>query len=463
MFIFKQDKITSYFKKTTSSSVLAVYRIGFGLIMLYSILRFWNKGWIKSIYLEPKFHFKYYGFEWVQALGEWTYALFFLSIIFCLFITIGFKYKFSIIGFFLTFTYIELIDKTTYLNHYYFISILSFLLVFLPANAKFSIDNLLRKKSYTHIPLWTIDVIKLLLIIVYLFAGIAKINSDWLLNAMPLSIWLKSKYDIFILGDLLQKAWVHYLFSWGGMLYDITIPFLLLWKRTRFIAFCFVVIFHALTAILFPIGMFPYIMIFSSIIFFNSNFHDKIISIIKRPLIKGNIYLNIINHKLDEKKLVFKMYNEKIIIFIISIFFIIQILIPFRYMLYDGELFWTEQGYRFSWRVMLIEKMGYTTFTITDNNSNKKIVVNNQDFLTPLQEKQMSFQPDFILEYAHFLGDYYKSKGFSKPVVTAESYVTLNGRPSQEFIDNKINLYLQNESFKNKSWILPLNDEIKGF
>ena len=143
-------------------------------------------------------------------------------------------------------------DKTTYLNHYYFVSILSFLMIFLPAHTYFSVDanrNELIRKEY--VPKWTIDSIKLLLGIVYFYAGLAKLNSDWLVKAMPLKIWLPSKFDIPFLGDLLQAEWVHYAFSWSGAIYDLSIPFLLLYRRTRTYAFVFVVIFHVLTRILF--------------------------------------------------------------------------------------------------------------------------------------------------------------------------------------------------------------------
>jgi hypothetical protein len=126
-------------------------------------------------------------------------------------------------------------------------------------------------------------------------------------------------------------------------------------------------------------------------------------------------------------------------------------------------LFWTEEGYRFSWRVMLMEKMGYTTFKIVDGNTGKGFVVNNSDFLTTLQEKQMSFQPDFILESAHFLGDHFKNQGYKNVQVYAESYVALNGRLSQLYIDKTVDLYQIDESFQPKDWILPFKDDIKGF
>ena len=443
-----------YFKKYTDAQPLSVFRIFFGLMMFISIIRFWSKGWIKTLYLEPKFHFSYYGFDWVKPLGEFTYILFIICGLSALFVSIGFKYRFSIITFFLSFTYIELMDKTTYLNHYYFISILSFLMIFLPADKFFSVDNLKRKNYFAKIPKWTIDCIKILISIVYIYAGLAKINSDWLLKAMPLKIWLPSKYDIPIIGDyLLQQEWVHYLMSWSGMIYDLSIPFLLLYKKTRVFAFILVIIFHLFTAVLFPIGMFPYIMIVASLIFFDSKFHNKIIHLIKltlSPLKKYNI----------EKVEKFKYFNSKLITSIVMIFLIIQIIFPFRFVLYPGNLFWNEEGYRFSWRVMLMEKMGYTTFKIVDGVSNKYFYVDNKDFLTPFQEKQMSFQPDFIIEYAHFLGHHFTLQGHKNIEVYADSFVALNGRRSKRFIDPNINLMKEKRSLKHYSWIIPFKNEI---
>jgi len=450
--------LNTYLNKTKDVSPLVIFRIGFGIMMCYGVIRFWLKGWIETIYIQPNFHFSYFGFEWVKPLGNFTYILFIICGLATIFIALGFKYRIAIITFFLSFTYIELMDKTIYLNHYYFISMMSFLMIFLPLNASFSLDSYLQKKSYNLVPNWTIDTIKIMLTIVYLYAGLAKINSDWLLKAMPLKIWLPSKYDLPFLGEnLMQQNWFYYAMSWSGMFYDLLIPFLLFYKRTRIFAFILVVFFHVFTRVLFPIGMFPYVMIISTLIFFDSNFHKKIISILRITIhrllkLKNEIVINE----------VYPLLNRKISLTIVFLFLSVQLLFPFRYLTYPGELFWTEEGYRFSWRVMLIEKMGYTNFKIVDAETNNYFYVDNQDFLTPLQEKQMSFQPDFILEYAHYLGDHFKKQGHKNIQVFAESYVALNGRLSQPFIDKSIDLYKEKESWKHKNWILPLNDEIKG-
>jgi hypothetical protein len=455
------NSIANYFNKQSSAAPLAVFRMFFGFLMFISLVRFWSKGWIESLYIEPSFHFSYYGFEWVKPVGLYTYAFFIICGISAFFVAIGYKYRLSILIFFLSFTYIELMDKTTYLNHYYFVSLVSFIMLFIPCNAMFSIDAISIRKSYKTVPKWTIDSLKLMLGIVYFYAGITKINSDWLLNAMPLKLWLKSKYDLPFIGHtLMQQEWFHFFMSWGGMFYDISIPFLLLFRKTRSLAFVLVVAFHITTRVLFPIGMFPYIMILSTIIFFDSNVHYKIIHFTIK-------ILEFFKMKTDNLKLSFSQVNHYKVwntsLLIIVVFMTIQIIIPLRSLLYPGELFWNEQGYRFSWRVMLMEKKGNSVFKIVNSKTNSFFYVNNDDFLTPVQQKQMSFQPDMILEYGHYLGNHFKSQGHQNVAVFVESYVSLNGRLSQQFIDPSANLMELKDSFKHKFWIKPLNDEIKGF
>ena len=449
--------IKKYLNKTQDSSSLAIFRLGFGFLMLFSIIRIWNQGWIKELYIDPSFHFSYYGFEWIKPIGDYTYLIFIICGISSFFVAVGYKYRISIILLFLSFTYAELMDKTTYLNHYYLVSLISFLMIFFPANASFSVDNIINKKSYRLIPKWNVDALKLMICIVYFYAGIAKINTDWLIEAQPLKIWLTSKYDLPIVGSsLFQMEWVHILFSWSGMLYDLFIAFILLYRKTRPFGFFLVITFHIMTAILFPaIGMFPYIMITSSLIFLEPETHKKILDKIFK------LFKNFFN-----KVSITDNYNYKwanLSQTLLLVFFVIQLVFPFRYFLYPGELFWNEQGYRFSWRVMLIEKKGFTEFKIVDSETSESFYVINSNFLTEFQERQMSFQPDFILEYAHYLGDYYNENGYKDVEVYAESFVTLNGRTSKRFIDSSVDLMKEKRGFSNKTWITNLDDEIKGF
>ncbi len=451
--------IKKYFNSYSESTTLAYFRLAFGFMMLFSLVRFASYNWIEEFYIKPQFHFTYYGFGWVKPIGNYIYLLFLIAAIAAFFVAIGYKYRIAIVTFFLSFTYIELIDKTTYLNHYYFVSVISFVLIFLPANASFSIDAFKNTKiAFQKIPSWNIDILKLLLGIVYFYAGLAKINTDWLIDAMPLKIWLPNNSELSFIGSFLNENWVHYAFSWMGMVYDLSIVFLLLYKPTRIFAFILVVVFHILTRILFPIGVFPYIMIISTLIFFDASFHKKCLSYLAK-------LFSIDAKRFENGKIKTQEYNisNNVKLTFIGLFIAFQLLFPFRYFLYKNELFWTEEGFRFSWRVMIMEKAGYTQFIVKDKISKKEIRINNSLFLTTFQEKQMSFQPDFILEYSHYLYAYYKNQGIKEPEVYVESYVALNGRLSQKYINPKINLAKEYESFQPKTWILPFNDKITGF
>lgn len=448
-----------YLYDPVEAAPLAVFRILFGIMMFFGLLRFWHYGWIESFYLEPQFHFSYYGFEWVKPLGPFTYILFILCALAALGVALGYFYRLSIIVFFLSFTYIELMDKTTYLNHYYFISVLSFFMMFLPAASYFSLDAYLKpRKAFQFIPAWTINGIKLLLCMVYFYAGLAKLNSDWLWEALPLKIWLPAKTGLPLIGDLLAKEWMHYIFSWAGAIFDLFIPFLLLIRKTRLYAFELLVTFHVLTWVLFPIGMFPFIMIISSLIFFDSSLHKHFLETVSRLIRLPAGFFNNNRGWLPKRN-----WLTSLCIGTLVLFYSVQLLFPWRYLLYPGELFWTEEGYRFSWRVMLMEKSGYAQFKVVNKKTGQWVYVDNSKFLTPFQEKQMAFQPDFILEFAHFLEEYYEEEGVEEVGVYVDSQVALNGRLSQPYIDPDTDLTREKESFKHKKWVLPLHGTIKGF
>lgn len=444
---------TSWFKNITKKIVsdqvsiapLVTFRILFGSILLLGTIRFMLSGWVEKLYLEPKFFFKFYGFEWINPLDQTgMYILMALIIASAAFVMLGLFYRIASIILFLSFTYLELIDATNYLNHYYLVILLAFLMIFLPANRNFSLD-VWRNPSLkvTLVPAWTINVLILQLTIVYTFAGIAKLNEDWLLRAMPLAIWLPEHKDVPLIGYLFNFKWTAFAFSWMGAFYDLTIAYFLLFKKTRIWAYCTVIIFHTLTGILFNIGLFPVIMIFSTLIFFPAAFHEKWLTKLA--------YKNNSTILLNDKQHYFNFLKP-----LLGVYFVLQILLPIRHVFYPGNILWTEEAYRFSWRVMLVEKSGHTVFTIEDKAQNKKTEIINGKYLTQFQEKQMSIQPDFILQFAHFLKKEYETKhGLKDPVITVDAHVALNGRTSQRLIDPSVNLAEIHDSFAPKQWLLP--------
>ena len=437
-----------------SIAPLAIFRIFFGAVMLVSIGRFvWN-GWVAELYLKPSFHFSYYGFEWVQAFGPWgMYGLFILMALSALLVMLGLFYRLGAIAFFLSFTYVELIDKTYYLNHYYFISLVSFILIALPAHRYLSLDVLRNPALKTlQVPAWTLNLIRAQLGIVYLSAGISKLNPDWLFRAMPMRTWLSAHIHWPVIGPLLAKPWVAFAGSWFGALYDLSIVFIFMIRRLRWFGYALVVVFHGLTAILFQIGMFPYIMIGATLVFFSPEFHDRLIRNITK-------WTHLAKHRVSRPKTgtslsPAKTWKKGMPAFF-AVFILFQVIWPWRFLAYPGNLFWTFEGYRFSWRVMLTEKSGTAFFQVKDPETGQKVHISTNDYLTGFQEKIMATQPGMILEFAHHLADIYQSRGIANPIVTVDSYVALNGRGSRRFIDPNVNLAACERGFHHKKWILP--------
>jgi Vitamin K-dependent gamma-carboxylase len=445
------QRLWGHLQQPIPIAALITFRILFGGMLFASIIRFWLKGWITELYVKPAFFFTYQGFDWVQPWGyTGMHLLFGLMALAALLITLGLFYRAASILFFLSFTYVELIDSTNYLNHYYFISLISFLLIWLPANRYCALDVRLNPKlQQALVPRWVIGIIRLQLALVYLFAGIAKLHPDWLLEALPMKIWLPAKSHLPLIGPFLYEPWVAYLFSWFGALYDLGIVFFLLYRKTRPVAYLFVLGFHLATAVFFPgIGLFPYVMIVSSLIFFSAPFHQRLLTFIA-SLGKARV------GRQHDARVGDRPVATRLLTALVGIYFLFQLLIPFRYLLYPGHLFWNEEGFRFSWRVMLMEKSGNAFFYIKEPATGKSYEVDNREHLTPLQEKMMSTQPDMILRYAHHLEKVYARRGIRQPAVYAECYVALNGQRSRLFIDPTVNLARQPLSWHHYTWVLP--------
>lgn len=434
----------------TSIAPLVVFRIIFGLMMFVSTVRFWAKGWIESLFIKPDNFFHYYGFEWVKPMGEvGMYTVFVLLLISSLFIALGLFYRWASITYFLLFTYVELIDITNYLNHYYFISLVAFIMCLLPAHRSFSID-VWRKPNLALqlVPNCAVALLKFQLGVVYFFAGVAKLNYDWLFEAMPMSIWLQAETHWPIIGHLFTEKWLAYTFSWMGCIFDLTVAFFLLSKRYRPFAYFALVVFHVVTGLMFPIGMFPWIMILATLIFFSTEFHQKILELLRWVLKISE------SNSIEYNSLFLHGFKKRVLTGFLLLYVFFQIVFPFRYLLYPGNLFWTEQGFRFSWRVMLMEKAGTAFFYVTDPQTGKRGEVDNSQFLTTTQEKMMATQPDLILQYAHIIKQEVESRGLKNPIINAEVYVTLNGSRSRLFIDPKVNLAGLEDGLKHKDWIL---------
>ena len=440
-------------RSPVDSAWLAAFRVLFGLTLLTSTLRFLAYGWIDQLFVAPQFHFKDWGYSWVKVppSGELQALVWILSAL-CVCVSLGLLFRVAAFGLFLGFTYLQLLDVTTYLNHYYLASLLALLLACSPAGQTWSLDALFRPRILRGtVPTAWLYLFRFQVAIVYTFAGLAKAHGDWLLHAEPLRIWLLSRADTPLIGPLLARDWAAPVMSWAGFLFDTGIPWLLMVPRLRPFAYLLVIAFHTLTGLLFPIGMFPVIMVLSALLFFSPSWPRKLWA--RLPMRrrargpKANHLPSVTPNPSDHRyRLGFALG---------AAYCLFQLLFPLRFLAYGGSVRWHEQGMRFSWRVMVREKNGSITFVVRAPGAGRTLYVAPHQYLTRLQEREMSSQPDLILQLAHRIRDDYRAKGFGPVEVRADTWVSLNGRPIHRLIDPNVDLSQIEDGLGKANWIMP--------
>jgi len=366
-------------------------------------------------------------------------------------IVFGLAYRVATVAYFLTFTYVELSDVTNYLNHYYLQSLLALVLCFLPLHRAYSLDARffpsLRVASF---PAWMTWLLRAQIAIVYFYAAIAKATPDWLLHGQPLQIWLHSRTDLPLAGWLFDHEGVPLAMSWAGFLYDLTIPAFLLHRRTRPFAYGVVLVFHTMTKLLFPIGMFPVIMTTATLVFFDHDWPRKLASWAHRMAGRAEP-----GEPAPSGARGVALSAPRWALGLAALWCVLHAVMPLRTFAYGGNVLWHEQGMRWSWRVMAREKNGSVGFRVHARGWAHDQRVSPSRYLTSVQEREMSVQPDLILQLAHAIAEEHRARGLEDVEVRVDAFCSLNGRPMARLIDPDVDLAAVEEGLMPAPWILP--------
>jgi vitamin K-dependent gamma-carboxylase len=444
---------------------LAAFRILYGVTLCISMLRFIGYGWVDRLFVAPSFHFKYWGFGWVAPLpGPYMHALFWALAGLALAIALGLWFRWAALAFALGLSYVQLIDVSTYLNHYYLAALLAWLLAASPAARLWSLDAWrLRTRSLRsgvdpragQVAAGWLYLFRFQVGLVYVFAGLAKAQSDWLVYAQPLRIWLGAKTELPVLGPLLTIDGVPLLMSWAGFLFDTTIVLWLSFARTRRFAYAVLVVFHIVTRVLLPIGMFPVIMTASALVFFPPSWPRPWVSRLRSWVGGRDAGLRLALEPACNEVLPPASRSGKLGALLGIGYCLVQLALPLRFLAYGGNVLWHEQGMRLSWRVMLRAKGGNTTFLVRDTRTGRRWEINPREYLTEMQQSEMSSQPDLIAQLARHIHRDLEQRGLGPVEVRADARASLNGRRSQPLLDARVDLASVDDSPWPANWVLP--------
>lgn len=405
---------------------LIAFRFAFGVLMAIGAARFLALGWVDAILVEPPLHFHYLGFEWVRPWpAPWMHVHVAAMGVAALLMALGRWPRLMAAIFAVLFTYAELISKAAYLNHYYLVSLLAVLLACLRLDRP--------------VPVGAYWLLRAQVGVVYVFAGLAKLDADWLLRAEPLMTWMQAHGDVPLVGPLLITPAAAYAMSWGGALFDLLVVPGLLWRRTRRVVYGIAVGFHGAIWLLFPVGLFSFVMLVSATVFFAPGW--------PRPWLRAA-------PPTGAPRAVGKGAFA-----LAGLWIGLQIVLPLRWVVHPGAVNWHEQGYRFAWRVMLTEKTGQLEYRICSDRLDPCARVRPGPELTPLQRKMLVTQPDMIRAYAALLAARYAAQGHADVQVFADSWASLNGRPAQRYVRPDVELSTLSSWAGPARWIVPLRSE----
>ena len=414
-------KLAKLFFNPIDNAQLILFRIIYGILITIEAWGAIATGWVRRTLIEPQFTFNFIDFPFLQPLeGNGMIYYFLLMGCFGLMVTLGFRYRLAIISYSIMWAGVYFMQKTSYNNHYYLMLVFNFIFCFLPANRYHSIDVKLNPAlKKLQCSAWCVWIFKVMILVVYFYSAVAKMYPAWV-NAVPVKIWFTQKANYWLIGPLLTEEWFQYAVAWGGIAFDLLIGPALLWRKTRKIAFLFSIFFHLFNSFVFQVGVFPYLGISFALFFYRPEQIRKWFFPSKPAFTALKIQGNQAN---------------KLILVGVSVFLIFQLLLPIRHHLFKGNVNWTEEGHRMSWRMMLRSKVGFIDLYVENNNTNQKEHVNLDNYLINKQIRKIATRPDMLWQFVQRLKSDYAKQGITDISIYAQSQVSLNGAPYRPLYD----------------------------
>lgn len=424
---------------------LGLFRIGFGLIAAWWAIDYLRLGLVTGFYVEPRMHFPYYLFSYVQPWpGAGPYLHFAVMALLGVLIGVGIHYRIVMPMFALGFGIIFLWDRANYNNHYYLLVLVSGVMSFLPLNRAFSLDALQqRTHGQSTVPVWVLWLIRFHIGLPYFFGGVSKLDGDWL-SGIVMQEFLPVATQSHPVLSRLSVPGVSAAIAWGGLIFDLIVVPLLLWRRTRLIAYASAVLFHITNHFLFQIHIFPWFMLMATTVFFEPDWPRRLLRFAPVDVTLPNWQP--------------WSWRQRSIAAVVVAYVVLQICLPLRHWCYGGDIGWHERGHYFAWRMMLRSKRSAVRYYVTDPVLGETWHPNYLTVLSPQQLTKFGRDPEMILDLAHFLAEEYRRDTGRHVEVRALVLTIYNGRKVQLLVDPTVDLAREPRGFHYRQWILPQNE-----
>lgn len=404
-------------------------RVAFGVALLAFVYFAYAKGWNYLAKAEGLIHFAHAGFEWLPVLPPRLMHATYIAVAVCgALIAAGLFYRPATVVAAVAFGYLLFLDQTIYQNHLYLVFLLAVLLIFMPAQGAASIDAMLRPRlRRTHVPAWTLGLVRFQLGVVYFYGGLAKLNPEWMSGRSVASQLVDLKETMHEgLVPLSEHAGFVAMLTWGGLAFDLLIVPMLLWRKTRLLAFLMVAFFHVTNALIFPIDFFPWFMLAATAVFFPPEFPRRVakwagLGPIEEFRTPEPAIAAAAGGVLPEPS----RTRRRATVLLLVVYASFQILYPLRIYVYPGEVYWTGLGDNFSWQMRTMSKQLTAFYVATDRATGRSWVVEPRDYL--VQGQLTKFRaPEMYVHLAREIARRIQESGEAKGPVEMRAIVLMS-------------------------------------
>ncbi len=426
-----------------NNAQLVVFRFLFGLLMLIESWGAIGTGWVYRAFVLPRVTFPIFSFGWPQPLpGYWMYGYFITMGLTAAGVMLGWRYRLTSTALAIMWTGAYLFQKTHYNNHYYLAVMFCWAMVLLPADRRASLDARRTDHREQWCPKWIVTAFKLQVLIVFVYAAIAKVYPGWW-SGDYIGVVFGAKTHYPVIGPLLGQRWFQMFITYSGIFFDALVIPALWWRPTRLLALVGLVIFNVFNSVVFQIGIFPYLVLALAAFFFTPQTVEYWFR-----------WLPGLGTGPTTEQPAPPMHPA--LRAVLVGFFALQVLLPVRHYLIPGDVAWTEEGHRLSWRMMMHTKSGNLRLVARDPATDRTWVIDQSKWLTPKQRTRVATKPEFLYQLVQILKADFARQGLENVEIYAErSRVSLNGSPASPLYDPEVDLTkVSYDTFWRSPWVL---------
>uniref|UniRef100_A0A1B0CNL9 Vitamin K-dependent gamma-carboxylase n=1 Tax=Lutzomyia longipalpis TaxID=7200 RepID=A0A1B0CNL9_LUTLO len=384
-----------------------------------------------------------YGIMWFGALG----------------ICIGYRFRASCLMFCLPYWYIFFLDKSSWNNHSYLYGLLSILFFFTSANKFCAFDAKMATNNYrdTEVPFWNYFLLKFQFFILYFVAGLKKFSIEWLSGYAMTNLgyhWIFAPFRIILGAGMTDLLIIH----WFGFLFDLTIAFFLIWRRTRPVASLVAAAFHLMNSRLFTIGMFPWVCLVEMPLFYTFDWPRRIF----RKDTKNTSQAP--KDREVAKSTSKSTSQQRLTTTWIILYMALQFFLPYSHFITKGYNNWTEGLYGYSWDMMVHSwDTVLISIKVVDKKNNHTLYVEPYAFS---ETDRWTKHADMALQYAECV-----HRNLVEGVAEAKTteidpqhvaiFFDIWCSMNKRFFDPRTDLLRAHWSpFEQTTWVLPLLSEL---